>query len=185
MKNPTHKELMEFVDGTLVPQRFREIDILISQSRHLQREVAMLREMRKVIHNGPAVSPSKKFTAGVMNEILPVQQASFWFRIAKNSSNLFAMILVLSLIGIVLVSGPAGQKNETNLLKKSFESYSSVYNSAVESMSGWTTRYAQPVGELTKSHSGKFMLIGIAAFFIVMAVDELIAKKFFHARIKP
>jgi hypothetical protein len=184
MKNPTQQELMEYVDGTLVPQRFREIEILVSQSGHLQHEISLLKAMRRSVQQNMMVSPSKRFTANVMNELLPIKKETFWFQLAKNSSNLFAMILVLSMIGIVLSSGSGGTKNGSNFFTKGVESYSSAYNSVVESVSGWKKQYSQPVGELTKSPSGKFILIGLTAFFLFTIVDELIGKKFFHARIK-
>ncbi|MFA5833780.1 MAG: hypothetical protein WDA22_09925 [Bacteroidota bacterium] len=184
MKNPTRQELMEFVDGTLTPQRFLEIEQLVSQSHRLQHEVALMQTLRKTLQYDTIVFPSKKFTMNVMNEIVPGKQESLWFRLAKNSSNVFAMILVLSLIGIALVSNPSGQKNEANLFSKSVELYSTAFNSVSETISHWTKQYTQPVGEIAKSSSGKFMLLGVMAFVIFIAVDELLGKKYFQARIK-
>jgi len=184
MKNPTQQELMEYVDGTLPPQRFLEIEQLVSQSRRLQNEVALMQTMQKTLQYDTIVYPSKKFMANVMNEITPGKQESLWFRLAKNSSNVFAMILVLSLIGIVLVSNPSGQKDEWNLLTKGVESYSTAFNTVSETVYHWTKQYSQPVEEIAKSSSGKFMLLGIMAFVIFIAVDELLGKKYFQAHIK-
>ena len=184
MKNPTQQELMEYVDGTLVPQRFLEIDQLVSTSRRLQNEVSLIQTLRKTMRSGMLIAPSKTLTAKVMAEILPGRQESLWFRLAKNSSNVFAMILVLSLIGIVLVSTPATPKSETSIFTKTIESYSTAFSSVFESFSHWSKQYTQPVGEITRTPSGKFMLLGLAAFVIFIAVDELLGKKYFHARIK-
>lgn len=184
MKNPTMQELMEYVDGTLQPLRYQEVEKLISTSPKLQNEILLLKSMRTAVQNDALVFPSKKFTSHVMKEIIPTQQESFWFQLVKNSSNMFAMVLVLSMIGIVLALGPAGTKNNSNLITKSIESYSSTYNSVVESFSHWTKPYAQPIDHIAKSSSGKFLYLGLAAFFIFMIVDGVLNKKYFHARIK-
>lgn len=184
MKNPTQQELMEYVDGTLAPHRFLEIDQLVSTSRRLQNEVSLMQTMRKTLRNDLLISPSKTITAKVMAEILHGRQESLWLRLVKNSSNMFAMILVLSLIGIVLVSTPATPKSDTSIFTKSIESYSTAFHSVLESFSQWTKQYTQPVGEITKTSSGKFMLLGLMAFVIFIALDELLGKKYFHARIK-
>lgn len=183
-RRPTQHELMEFVDGTLLPQRFQEIESMAAQSRTLQHEIAMVTAVRKAVRDQAAIPTSKKFTVNVMNEILPAREASLWFRLAKNSSNLFAMVLVLSMIGIVLVSGPGGSKNEAEQITKSVELYSTVYTSLVEGISDLTKQFSQPVAKVSKSPSGRFMIMGIAAFCLFLALDELLGKKYFRARIK-
>ncbi|MFA6470150.1 MAG: hypothetical protein WCW35_14740 [Bacteroidota bacterium] len=181
---PTQQELMEFVDGTLPPQRFREIEFHISNSTQLQNEIALIRAMRTTVHRETLVAPSKRFTEHVMNEILPLEHESLWMRLAKNSSNLFAMVLVLSMIGIVMVSGPGTAKNDTNIVTKSIDSYSAAYNSIMENISGWANQFIQPAQQVTTTSSGKFLLLGLAAFFLFMILDEIVGKKYFHARIK-
>lgn len=183
-RRPAQQELMEFVDGTLPPDRFREVEQLVSQSRRLQSEVRLLQAMRRTVYEDRSVTVSKKFTAGVMSEVLPVRQDSLWLRLAKNSSNLFAMVLVLSMIGIVLVSGPGKTQNNSNIFSKTMESYTAAYESAQQNISGWTKQFIQPVDHATSTPSGKFLLIGLAAFIIVVIADEVLGKRFFQARIR-
>ncbi len=183
MKNPTIQELMEYLDGTLHPLRYQELDIVISKSPRLQKELALLKATQRIVRNDSAATPSRKFTAHVMKEILPVPQESFWMRILKNSSNLFAMVLVLSMIGMVLVWSPSSS-SENSLLSKSFESYSTTYNAALDSFASWTKQYMHPVNQAAKTSSGKFFLIGVFAFFIFVIVDEYFGKRNFSTRIK-
>jgi len=184
MKNPTLQELMEYVDGTLHPMRYQEIDVMVSKSSHLQKEIALLKAMQKTVRNDIAVSPSKRFVSNVMKEVVPVKEESLWLRALKNSSNLFAMVLVLSMIGIVLVSSPASSSSGSNVLTKNMESYSIAYNSAIETIASWTKQYTHPVNQAAKTTSGKFFLIGLSAFFIFIIVDEFFSKRYFHPRIK-
>jgi hypothetical protein len=184
MKNPTIEELMEYLDGTLTPLRYNEIEVMISKSSGLQKEILLLKAVQKTVRNDIAASPSRKFTAHVLKEILPVQQESFWLRALKNSSNIFAMVLVLSMIGIVLVSNPSSSTGSTSALSKNIESYSATYNTVIEAFSNWTKQYTHPVNQAVNTTSGKFLIIGLFAFFVLMIIDEFFGNRYFHSRIK-
>ena len=45
MKNPTLQELTDYLDGTLNPLRYREVEIMISKSSGLQKEILLLKAM--------------------------------------------------------------------------------------------------------------------------------------------
>ena len=184
MKNPTLQELMEYVDGTLHPMRYQEIDVMISTSPRLQKEIALLKAMQRTVQNDVAAKPSKKFISNVMKDVLPLKEESIWERALKNSSNLFATILVLTMIGIVLVSSPTSSGGGSNVLTKKLESYNVAYNSVIETIALWIKQYVHPVNQAAKTASGKFFLIGLSAFFVFMIVDEFFSKRYFHPRIK-
>jgi len=183
MKTPSQQELMEFADGTLSPVRYREVEQLVAQSHRLQSEVKLLRSLRRTIQQ-EAEQPSKKFTENVMFELAPVRQETLWMKIAKNSSSLFAMVLVLSMIGIVFVAGPGKTQSESNLFTKTVESYATAYDTALQNIGVWMQKISQPVNHAASTPSGKFLFIGLAIFFVVVIVDEILGKRFFHARIK-
>jgi len=184
MKNPTVEELMEYLDGTLTPLRYNEIEIMISKSSGLQKEILLLKAIQKTVQNDIAVSPTRKFTAHVMKEILPAQQESFWLRAIKNSSNIFAMVLVLSMIGIALVSNPSSSTGGTSALSKNIEAYSATYNTVIDAFSNWTEQYTHPVNQAVNTPSGKFFIMGLFAFFVLMIIDEFFGNRYFHSRIK-
>ena len=191
MRNPTRQELMEFVDATLSPNRQAEIEFLVQQSPSLQKEVALLKAMERIIQADLTISPSKSFASNVMKEIFldesslrPVQLESLVFRLLKNSSNVFAMILVLSLIAIVLVSPSSSSVNTTNPISQGLDSFSSLYNTMVKHLSDWTSQYAQPLNEATKTSSGKMMFLALIIFSLYIVLDGIIGKKYFHARMK-
>lgn len=181
---PTQQELMEFVDGRLSPERFRDVERFIADSLRLQREVKLLQAMRRTVNETVIHLPGSSITTHVMSEILPHRQEALWMRIIKNSSNLFAMVLVLSMIGIVLVSGPGKGQNENNLFTKTIASYGTAYDAAVQTMKGWTKQYSQPVNQVVSLPFGKFIVIGLGVFLFIVVVDEFLGKRYFHVRIK-
>ena len=184
MKNPTRQELMEFVDGVLTPQRKAEIEYLVRHSTALQNEISLLNAMKKAVQTELTISPSKNFTAEVMKELLPARQETIAYRLLKNSSNIFAMVLVLSLIGIVLLPSPTPSAGTANSLSRSLDSFSSFYDSAIRDLSEWTKQYSQPLGEASKTTSGKIAFIALAIFSLFIAIDEIFGKKRFHAKMK-
>jgi hypothetical protein len=157
---------------------------MISKSSGLQKEILLLKAIQKTVRNDIAASPTRKFTVHVMNEILPVQQETFLLRAIKNSSNIFAMVLVLSMIGIALVSNPSSSTGSTSALSKKIESYSATYNTVIEAISNWIKQYTHPVNQAVNTTSGKFFIIGLFAFFVFTIIDEFFGNRYFHSRIK-
>lgn len=184
MKNPTQQELIDFIDGILPPHRHGEVERIVSSSPQLQKEVAMFRAIHRTIGQGVLDSPSHKFTSNVLNELLPVKKESMWFRIIKNSSNIFAMLLVLSIIGIAIIVGPSENQRDASLLTRSLESYSVAYNGALQNFSNLSNQFMQPVNHAANTTSGKFFLLGLVIFIIFIVVDDTIGKRYFHTSFK-
>ena len=178
---PTQQELMEYVDGALDPQRFLEIDQLVSVSAALKKEIALLKMMRESIASD-IVAPGRRFNANVMAQILPAEQTSVWFRLANSSSKIFAMALVLTMIGIVLTSGPGTRANERSIITQAMDSYSSAVTSVLDGLSSRTKEYSRPLTQIGQSGSGKFLLMAVGIFFLFAAADELIGKRYSRLR---
>ncbi len=184
MKNPTQQELMEFVDGVLPPPRRREIEQRLESSPRLRQEAALLRAMRNTVRNETIVRPSKHFTSSVLGEVLPQRNESLLYRLVKNSSNIFAMTLVLSLIGIVLAVNPSDGGSGTDIFSKSIGSYSAAYRSVADRFSLMSEQVIRPVGEASKTFSGKFLYVGIAAFILLIVADEVFGRRYTRIRYK-
>ncbi|MEW5798205.1 MAG: hypothetical protein AB1728_04275 [Bacteroidota bacterium] len=176
MKNPTMQELMEYVDGVLEPSRHREIENMIAGSKSLQKEIRMLTAMRAVV-NRERIAPPKKFTSEIMNDILPQRQESIWFRLAKNSSNVFAMVVVLTLIVMALVSSSPPSSSTMNQLNTVFNSFSSSFNSTFSQILSLVQEYTRPIDGAMKTILGKMLFIGLFIFSLLVILDELFGKR--------
>ena len=140
--------------------------------------------MKKTIQTETIILPSKNFTAEVMKEIFPAKQETMAYRLLKNSSNIFAMVLVLSLIGIVLFSSPNSSTSAAYPLSQSVDSFARFYDSATGYAIEWTKQYTQPLDKASRTTSGKIVFIALIIFSLFIVVDEIIGKKYFHARMK-
>lgn len=176
MKNPTIQEIMEYVDGTLEPSRYREVENMIARSKSLQKEIQMITAMRAAV-NRERIAPSGKFTSEIMNNILPQRRESIWFRLAKNSSNVFAMVVVLTLIAMALVSSTPPSSPTMNQLNTVFNSFSSSYNSTISQISSAVQEYTRPIDGAMKTTSGKMLVIGLFIFSLLVILDELFGKR--------
>jgi len=181
-RRPTHQELMEFVDGALLPHRQKEVEFLIKNSALLQKEIALLKAIKKVVQTEMTISPSRSFTNSVMKEILPAHKESFVFRLLKNSSNVFAMVLVLSLIAFILVS--PSSSSTTNPISQSLDSFSLLYGTIVKQLLNWTSQFSHPLNEAAKTSSGKLIFLALIIFSLFVVVDEIIKRKFFQMKMK-
>ena len=176
MNNPTLQELMEYVDGTLEPSRYRDVESMIARSKNLQKEIAMLTAMRTVVR-GERIAPSIKFTYEIMKEILPQQNESFWYRLVKNSSNIFAMAVVLTLIAIVLVSSSPASSSTADQISTAFHSFSDGYNAAFDRITSFVQEYTRPLDGIVKTASGKMLFIALFIFALYAVIDELFGKR--------
>ena len=169
-------ELMEYVDGTLEPSRYREVESMIARSKGLRKEIEMLKAIRGVV-NRERLMPSRTFTSEIMNDITPRRQESFLFRVVKNSSNVFAMGVVLTLIAMALVSSSSSSSPAVNQLNTVFNSFSDSYNSAFGQVSTFIQEYVRPIDGAMKTTSGKMLFIGLFIFSLLAILDELFGKR--------
>ncbi len=178
---PTHQEMTEYVDGAIDPQRFLEIDQLAKRSSALRNEIALLKKMRESI-GGQIIATGRNFNHDVMSQIVPQEHGSLWYRLASSSSKVFAMTLVLSLIGIVLFSGPAARQHDRTMVTRAMEVYSSAVTTVLGSIHSMTKGYSQPITQLGQGGTGKFLLMAVGIFFLFAAADEVIGKRYSRFR---
>lgn len=184
MKNPAYHELMEYCDGRTSPERAREIEQLIAGSRRLQQEVQLLRSLQHSVQRDVPSPVPARLKRNIMAAVLPQPNETWWYRAARSSSGLFAMALVLAMIGIAVSSGPGAEQHDPSLLSSAFDSYRTVYDGAAERLSAWSVRSLQPVHHAASSPIGRFLLIGLAVFVLFIVVDELIGKRLFHRTVR-
>lgn len=175
MNNPTLQELMDYVDGTLEPSQAQVIEQMIAHSKRLQYEITLLKTMKETIGH-THIAPSKSFTRNVMNEIQPYQE-SLWFTVIKNSSHAFAMLLVLSLIGIVLFSSPGAESITEKQVSNMYHSIAGSFRSVSQELTVLMTQYSKPFDVVVKTTSGRMLFIGLFIFALYIIVDEVFVKK--------
>lgn len=184
MKNPAYRELMEYCDGRTSPERTREIEQLIAGSRRLQQEVQLLRSLQHSVQKDVPSPVPVRLKRNIMTAVLSEPNEAWWYRAARSSSGLFAMALVLAMIGIAVSSGAGAEQRDPSMLSTTIDSYRTVYDGAVDHLSAWSVRSLQPINHAASSPFGRFLLIGLAVFVLFIVVDEVIGKRLFHRTVR-
>ena len=185
MKNPTQNEIQQYCDGTLEKQRKVEIDLLIKINSEIAQEVAIFNAVKKVSKNVLAVRTSNNFTKNVMGSILPVKNESLLLRILNNSSNVFAMFLVVSTIISVFLISP--KQTGEKIVLPGAEQYHTIitsYNKVVDAFSIHSKEIFQPVNSVTGSGTKKMMLTALIIFVCYIILDNAWNKKIFSSRFR-
>jgi hypothetical protein len=179
MKNPTHQELFDYIDGTLPEVRRREIDRMASQYPALRKEIESLTLLDSVIRSGEILErTSSHFTADVMKDVLPGKSESLLFSVLKNSSNVFAMVIVVALIVISFTLVPNHSvASSSNIISQSMNTFTNLYQSAGNLFSQNTKEYVQPVNTFADKGIGKLLFIGLGVLFGFGLLDDFLRKK--------
>ena len=179
MNNPTHQELFDYVDGTMPEERRREIDRMASQYPALQKEIESMKLLESVIQSdGILERTSSHFTADVMKEVLPAKKESLLFSVLKNSSNIFAMTIVVALIAISFTLVPDRPvTSSSNIIAQSMDAFTNLYQKAGNLFSQNTREYVQPVNTFADKGIGKLMFIGLGVLFGFGLLDDFLRKK--------
>ena len=176
MKNPTYQELISYVDGILDPVRRREIEKLIAHSSSLQKEIDILKAMHTVIRQD-RVTVSHRFTDKVMNDVLPQGREALWYRLVKNSSNVFALVIVLSMIVFTLMVTSADAPSSQSLYARQLEAFSSSYNHFALEFTGRLKQVLKPIGNASETFSGKMVALGTLIFFFYVVIDGALERR--------
>jgi hypothetical protein len=182
MKTPARNELYDYIDGTMTEERRIEIEALAAGNPKLRNEINLLRQLQTLLRSDEMLEPvSSRFVRQTMGAILPPAKESFVNVVLKNSSNVFALIMVLSMmiIAFQFFSTPS-PRHSSGTLHESVQVFESAYETATNYLSSFTGEYLKPLDSAAANGFGKILFTGIAALLGLGLIDDLIRKKYFH-----
>ncbi len=185
MKTISQDKLMQYVDGTLSYDEQQEVEQLLTLSDEARREIALYRSLYIAAKKQEFIMPSNTFVNDVMTRVMPNANESWLFTILRNSSNVFAMIVVLSSIAFFLLNGASAQKQpEQSALAQQVRTIVEAYDTAVRSIPFPTIHFVSSVSNYTNHITGKIFWIGIGTFLFLVGIDKLRERFDFRVRIK-
>lgn len=176
MKNPTYQELMQYVDGTLETERRHEMERVIARSSSLRKEIEILEAMKTAVMEDRVVAP-RRFTEMVMSDIVPQRHEAWWYRIVRNSSNVFALIIVLTMIIFTLTQTSGGDHLSQSVYTRQWESLSPSYTQFAREFTGSMNRVLNPIGEASGTTAGKLVALGATIFFFYVFIDGVLQRR--------
>ncbi|MHB1049540.1 MAG: anti-sigma factor family protein [Bacteroidota bacterium] len=176
MNNPTYQELLSYVDGMLDPERRREIEHLITLSSSLRKEIEIIAAMNTAIRQ-ERVTVSHRFTDKVMSDVLPRSRETLWYRMVKNSSNVVALVIVISIIIFSLMYTSADTPASQSVYIRQLETLSSSYNQFAQEFTERLQQVLTPIGNASATSSGKLVALGTLIFFFYVVIDGALERR--------
>lgn len=172
MMEPTYRELTELADGTLEPERRREVEALVAGSERLQREMALLTALNGRVRR-TTESATAPFTAKVMRSVVPSSSESFWFRFFRTTANVAALAAVVAVVGYVFSSSSGAPALAHTPAANAFDALTDIYAAGKGAWTEWVRKAMLPVGSAVNSGAGRSMLVGIFIYLFYAAMDGL------------
>lgn len=183
MNQPTSRELLDHLDGTLDARRTADIDLLLSSSAPLRNEYELLRALHRTVRSA-VESPSPQLADAVLDRVLPQGSLAPWMRWIERSSGVLGPLVVAAGIAVALLTSPAAAPVGTSFLTRGKEQLFSVTEKMLNRSGVWESLTSAPSKTIYSSSGGNLFLMGFAAFVLLLAADHLFRNRSSVIRMK-
>ncbi|MGH2567220.1 MAG: anti-sigma factor family protein [Bacteroidota bacterium] len=176
MNHMTQEQLFAFVDGRLEDDR---VTAHLDECRRCRKEVAFQRSLVGTARGLPLTKPSARLTERVMSRVLrTTQERSFSYRILQNLGYVFAMMMVLAVLGYILNNSAsflvAEHEAQPSELVTAWKSYYSQMNQLLTKSSA---QFSQAVTQRTATSAWKIVLTTFCILVGYGALDRFVLQK--------
>ncbi|MBI3586026.1 MAG: zf-HC2 domain-containing protein [Ignavibacteriales bacterium] len=180
MNHLSVEQVFRYVDGTVQSAERQQLEEHLSYCSRCRREIDLQKNLGRVAQKLPLVKPSARFTERVMTSVLPKSQPTWVTKIINNLGNMFAMILVLGVLGYVLFSPSLKiqtQSSQPSQYSEALKTFSGFYEKFSKAM---TTQSAQLTkGVATNSSEGgtKILVFTLVCLIVLGTLDKFVLQK--------
>ena len=176
MTHLTMAQILQFIDSTADYATQAQCTNHLAVCERCREEVEMQKRFSKIARENP-YSLSTRFTERVMSRVAPQAGLTWTTRILNNVANVFAMMIVLGVLGYA-ISSTSNFKLESSpefsTLTKSFtDSYSKLKQSVQQQTNEWTVK-AQPA---SSNRSQRFVIFAFLALLALGVVDRFVLRQ--------
>lgn len=182
----TTKQILQFTDGTLDYASQAQCTNHLAICERCRKEVDFQKALAKVSRRESLEQTSTGFVQRVMARVNPQRQKNWKTTLVDNLGNVFAMAMVLAIVGYAL-STPSlfqmqEQSSEPSLVTQTI---SNAYTSVVHSFAQHTQEATQQVMQSTGSSKGTQMIsLAVLSLLILVVLDQFVIKRFMGMKMK-
>jgi len=185
MTHLTTKQVMQFVDGTLDYASQAQCTSHLAVCERCRREIEFQKALAKSSRRQPVARTSSDFVRRVMTRILPEPQRSWKTRLIDNLGNVFAMAMVLAILGYA-VTNPAlfrvqEQQSHPSQITQTF---TDTYAKVVQAFSQKASAATKQVVNTTGRDNSEMISLTILSLFILVALDQFVLKRYMGMKIR-
>ena len=185
MTHLTTKQIMQVIDGTLDYASQTQCTSHLAVCERCRHEIDFQKAIARVSRHQPVITTSAGFAARVMAVIVPAGQKSWKTRLVDNLGNIFAMCLVLAILGYA-VSTPAIFQASDQSTQQSIvpQVVSDTYAKIVDSFSKHANDATKQVVSSSGNNSAKMISLTLISLLVLAGIDQFVLKRFIGMRMK-
>lgn len=181
MNHLTTTDVVRFIDGELSQSELTRFAAHLQQCDRCQKELRFQRALLRVAHETPLVQPRSQFTQRVMEQLVPAKRHAWTQKILNNLGNIFAMMLVLGVLGYAL-SSPEKWMSMSSDKPSQFavvvNTYSSYYAGAKQFLGEQATKLmGERSTNTTPSGAMKVLEMTIVSILALAALDKFVLQR--------
>ncbi|MEK6754692.1 MAG: zf-HC2 domain-containing protein [Bacteroidota bacterium] len=184
MNHLTTKEILQYVDGTILNgERTRVVDHLEVCAR-CRKELEFQRALGRIARQTPLETASTQLKERVMERVVPGKQHPWLQKVINNLGNVLAMAVVLGILGYALSTPTAWKSPEqpaviTDVLK----TYSDLYGQAQQYLKTQSAKMQSTRVSTSSTGSERLILLTFLSLIILIAIDGLVVRTIMRARL--
>ena len=185
MTHLTTKQVLQFVDGTLDYALQAQCTSHLAVCERCRREVELQKLIAKASRHQPGARTSSGFVRRVMLRVVPQHERSWKTRLVDNLGNVFAMAMVLAILGYAVANPGLFQVHEQSSQQSIVpQSVTAIYAKIVQSISGWTNEAAKQTVTSTGTGNNNVVLLTFVSLFILVGLDQFVLKRYTRLKMR-
>lgn len=184
MNHLTQEEIDGLSDGSLNPEHRARVETHVAACARCARELRLQQNLGKAIAQLPLEKTSVEFTGRLMERILSSQKATVWSRLLLHAGNVFAMMLVLGVIGYVLTTPKLFVKSEQpSAVTKAFKPFQQFYSDARSFLTSRSEQLNQGVLGTSSPHAFRLLTFALITLVVLGAFDRYVIRRIMHLKL--
>ncbi len=185
MTHLTTKQILQFTDGALDYASQAQCTQHLAVCERCRKEIDLQKAISKIARHQPPIQATSGFVQRVMAHIIPQQQKSWKTKLIDSLGNVFAMAMVLAILGYA-ISNPSLFQIQQQSKTQSFipQSVSDTYAKFIQSVGQQAGEATQQVMKSTGRDNSNMISLTILSLLILGALDQFVLKRYLGMRMK-
>lgn len=169
-------QILHFVDGAADYATQAQCTNHLAVCERCRKEVEIQKNLSKSARKNPYAT-SLRFTERVMTRVAPQPGFSWTTKILNNVANVFAMMLVLGVLGYAISSTSSFKLEGSPEFSSLSKSFTDSYTKLKESVQQRTNDLTVKVQPVSSSRSQRFVIFALFALITLGVVDRFLLRQ--------
>jgi len=184
MNHLTTREILQYVDGTILNGERTSVVSHLEVCPRCGKEVEFQRALGRIARQEPLEAASEQLKGRVMERVAPGKQHLWFQKIIDNLGSVFAMIIVLGILGYALLTPTAWKSSDQpTVITDVLKTYSDLYGQAKQYLKTESTKLQSTWTPSSWTGSNRLIALTLLSLVILIAIDGLVLRKITKLRL--